>query len=45
VNKTNDRLEIQGRGTFNLTIGDNNGRLHTIPTPNSLYVPGLKICL
>jgi hypothetical protein len=45
VDEINEGLEIWGKGTFKFTIGDNNGRLHHICIPNSLYIPGLKKCL
>jgi hypothetical protein len=40
-----DRLEIKGKGTFKITIGDDNDRRHNIYIPKSLNVPGLKKCL
>jgi hypothetical protein len=45
VDGINDGLENWGKGTFKLTIGDDNGRWHNICSPESLYVPGLKKCL
>jgi hypothetical protein len=38
-------LDINGRGTFKFKIEDDNGKMHKIKTPNSLYVPDLKRCL
>ena len=38
-------LDIKGTGTFKFKIKDNNGMLHEIKIPNSLYVPELKRCL
>jgi hypothetical protein len=38
-------LDIKGIGTFKFKIKDNNGKLHKIKIPNSLYVPELKRCL
>jgi hypothetical protein len=38
-------LDIKGTGAFNLKIKDNNGMMHKIKIPNSLYVPELKRCL
>jgi hypothetical protein len=38
-------LSIQGKGTLVLNINDDTGRTHRIKIPNSLYLPGLKMCL
>jgi hypothetical protein len=38
-------LEILGRGTFVFSIEDDDGEVHTIRIPNSVYVPGLRYCL
>ena len=38
-------LDIKGVGTFKLKIDDNNGRMHEIKIPNSLYIPELRRCL
>jgi hypothetical protein len=38
-------LDIKGVGTFKFKIKDNNGMIHEIKTPNSLYIPELKMCL
>jgi hypothetical protein len=38
-------LDIKGIGTFKFKIKDNNGMLHEIKIPNSLYVPELRRCL
>jgi hypothetical protein len=45
VQGINDGLEIKGKGTFKFKIEDNNGQMHKIKIPNSLYLPGLKKCL
>ena len=38
-------LDILGRGTFRFDIEDDDGEVHTIHIPNSVYVPGLRYCL
>jgi hypothetical protein len=38
-------LAIEGKGTLVVTINDNNGKSHRIKIPNSLYLPGLRMCL
>jgi len=38
-------LEIAGEGTFKFKITDDNGKIHTIKIPNSLYVPEMRRCL
>jgi hypothetical protein len=38
-------LAIEGKGTLVVTINDNNGKPHRIKIPNSLYLPGLRMCL
>jgi hypothetical protein len=45
VDRITDGLPIKGKGTFNFTIGVDNGRWHNICIPESLYVPGMKKCL
>jgi hypothetical protein len=45
VNGIGDGLEIKGKGTFKFYIEDDNGKIHTIKIPNSLYLPDLKQCL
>jgi len=45
VNGIGEGLEIKGTGTFTFSIEDDNGKIHTIRIPNSLYLPGLKVCL
>jgi hypothetical protein len=30
-------LEIKGKGTFVFSLADDNGKVHTIKIPNSLY--------
>jgi hypothetical protein len=44
VDGINDGLALKGRGTFKITIRDDNVRRHNI-IPKSLYVPGMKKCL
>ena len=38
-------LKILGRGTFRFNIKDDEGEVHTIRIPNSVFVPGLRYCL
>ncbi len=38
-------LTIKGKSTLVVTINDNNGKPHRIKIPNSLYLPGLRMCL
>jgi hypothetical protein len=38
-------LEIKGKGTLVVMINDNNGKPHRIKILNSLYLPGLRMCL
>jgi hypothetical protein len=38
-------LVIQGKGTLVININDDNDKPHRIKIPNSLYLPGLKMCL
>ena len=38
-------LAIEGKGTFKFLLEDDQGKIHTIKIPNSLYLPGLKQCL
>jgi hypothetical protein len=45
VQGINDGLEIKGKGTFKFKIEDENGQMHKIKIPNSLYLPGLERCL
>ena len=45
VNGISQGLEIAGTGTFIFDIQDDEGKVHTIRVPNSLYVPDLKVCL
>jgi hypothetical protein len=40
-----DGLAIEGKVTFKFLFKDNQGKIHTIKIPNSLYLPGLKQCL
>jgi hypothetical protein len=45
VDEINDGLAILGKGTFKFSISDNDGRVHHICIPNSLYLPKLHCCL
>ena len=45
VNGINDGLAILAKGSFKFKIADNNGRVHVIKIPNSLYLPKLESCL
>jgi hypothetical protein len=45
VDRINSGLDIAGQGTFKFNITDNDGKLHVIKIPNSLYVPNWKRCL
>jgi hypothetical protein len=52
LNKNNGRvdgitsgLDIARQGTFKFNVTNNDGKVHTIKIPNSLYVPNLKRCL
>ena len=45
VNGIGGGLAIKGKGTFKFSLEDDNGKIHTIKIPNSLYLPGLKQCL
>jgi hypothetical protein len=45
VDGINSGLDIVGQGTFKFSITDNDGKLHVIKIPNSLYVPKLRKCL
>ncbi len=45
VDGINSGLNIAGQGIFKFNITNNDGKLHTIKIPNSLYVPNLKRCL
>jgi hypothetical protein len=38
-------LAIEGKGMFKFLLEDDQGKIHTIKIPNSLYLPGLKQCL
>jgi len=44
VNGIGEGLAIKGKGTFVFSLEDDNGKIHTIKIPNSLYLPGLKQC-
>ena len=45
VDGINDGLAILGKGTFKFSITDDDGRVHHIRIPNSLYLPKLQGCL
>jgi len=45
VNGIGKGLAIMGTGTFKFSIEDDIRKIHTIRIPNSLYLPGLKVCL
>jgi hypothetical protein len=45
VNGIGDGLETMGKGTFVFSLADDNGKVHTIKIPNSLFLPGLRQCL
>ena len=45
VNGIGKGLAIKGKGTFVFSLEDDNGKIHTIKIPNSLYLPVLKQCL
>jgi hypothetical protein len=38
-------LAIEGKGTLVIDINDDTGKPHQVKIPNSLYLPGLKMCL
>jgi len=40
VNGIGEGLAIKGKWTFVFLLKDNNGKIHTIMIPNSLYLPG-----
>ena len=39
VNGINEGLAILGKGTFKFNISNDDGRIHCIRIPNSLYLP------
>jgi hypothetical protein len=45
VNEINDGLAILGKGRFKFKTTNDNGRVHVIKIPNSLYLPKLESCL
>ena len=45
VDGINSGLDIAGQGIFKFNITDNDGKIHAIKIPNSLYVRNLKRCL
>ncbi len=38
-------LSIEGKGTLVINVNDNTGKPHCVKIPNSLYLPGLRMCL
>jgi hypothetical protein len=38
-------LAIKGKGTLAIDVNDDTGKPHCIKIPNSLYLPGLRMCL
>ena len=42
VDRIGSGIAIKGIGTFKFRLEDDNGQVHTIRVPNSLYVPSLK---
>jgi hypothetical protein len=42
VGGINSGLNIAGQGTFKFNIANNDGKIHAIKIPDSLYVPNLK---
>jgi hypothetical protein len=45
VDGMNSGLDIAGQGIFKFNITNDDGKIHAIKIPNSLYVPNLKRCL
>jgi hypothetical protein len=45
VDGIEEGLEVKGTGTLVLRIQDDDGKVHTIRIPNSLYLPNLRQCL
>ncbi len=45
VDGINSGLDIAGQGTLRFNITNDDGKIHAIKIPNSLYVPILKRCL
>jgi hypothetical protein len=43
--KVNIKDNIEGEGAFKFNITNDDGKTHTIKTPNSLYVPEMRRCL
>ncbi len=40
-----EQVNVDSVSDFQVSIEDDNGKNHTIGIPNSLYLPGLKVCL
>jgi hypothetical protein len=38
-------LSIEGKGTLVINVNDDTGKPHCVKIPNSLYLPGLRMCL
>jgi hypothetical protein len=38
-------LSIEGKGTLVIDVNDDTGKPHRVKIPNSLYLPGLRMCL
>jgi hypothetical protein len=38
-------LAIEGKGTLVIDLNNDTGKPHQIKIPNSLYLPGLRMCL
>ncbi len=45
VDGIGEGLEVKGMGMLVLRIQDDDGKMHTIRIPNSLYLPNLRQCL
>ena len=45
VDGINEGLAILSKGMFKFSISDDDGKVHRIPIPNSLYLPKLQGCL
>jgi hypothetical protein len=45
VREISKGLAIEGKGTLVFNVNDDTGKPHRIKIPNSLFLPGLKMCL
>lgn len=45
VGGISDGLQIKGKGTFCFDLEDDEGKIHKIKIPNSLFLPKLRLCL